>query len=116
MTGVLADRFPADLHLFRNYTAGEQLLQAQGGNAFTPTHPPEQQLVWRAARASGAAPSYFRLVFGNKPPIVRHSPSFMWIIFVLVFFSCMMKQTLGKLRVVFSFLFLLSENLKNLYL
>lgn len=60
VTGVLADRFPADLHLFRNYTSGEHLLQAHGGNAFTPTPPPEQQLVWRAARASGAAPSYFR--------------------------------------------------------
>lgn len=62
VTGVLADRFPADLHLFRNYTSGEHLLQAHGGNAFTPTPPPEQQLVWRAARASGAAPSYFRFV------------------------------------------------------
>ncbi|XP_045582087.1 85/88 kDa calcium-independent phospholipase A2 [Procambarus clarkii] len=60
VTGVLADRSPADLHLFRNYVSGEKLLEAQEGAAFTPTKPPHQQLVWHAARASGAAPSYFR--------------------------------------------------------
>ncbi|XP_076038338.1 calcium-independent phospholipase A2 VIA [Oratosquilla oratoria] len=60
VTGVLADRFPADLHLFRNYESGEQILQATEGNGFVPTSSPDQQLVWRAARASGAAPSYFR--------------------------------------------------------
>lgn len=60
VTGVLADRSPADLHLFRNYISGEQLLQSYEGSAFAPTRPSNQQLVWHAARASGAAPSYFR--------------------------------------------------------
>lgn len=92
VTGVLADRFPADLHLFRNYTSGEHLLRAQGGNAFAPTPPPDQQLVWRAARASGAAPSYFRFVFfvldyeglycTKTPHNLEFSP-FMWCFFVL---------------------------------
>lgn len=31
-------------------------------NRRVPPPPPEDQLVWRAARATGAAPSYFRLV------------------------------------------------------
>ncbi|XP_042212356.1 85/88 kDa calcium-independent phospholipase A2-like isoform X2 [Homarus americanus] len=60
VTGVLADRSPADLHLFRNYVSGEQMLQSHGGNVFIPVKSPDEQLVWKAARASGAAPSYFR--------------------------------------------------------
>ncbi|XP_068230482.1 85/88 kDa calcium-independent phospholipase A2 [Palaemon carinicauda] len=60
VTGVLADRFPADLHLFRNYISGESLLHAEGASVFTATKTPDQQRVWHAARASGAAPSYFR--------------------------------------------------------
>ncbi|KAK3863829.1 hypothetical protein Pcinc_030432 [Petrolisthes cinctipes] len=60
VTGVLADRSPADLHLFRNYTSGEELIMGQGDGAFKPTPKHDQQLVWQAARASGAAPSYFR--------------------------------------------------------
>ncbi|KAA0192445.1 hypothetical protein HAZT_HAZT007902 [Hyalella azteca] len=77
VTGVLADRYPADLHLFRNYDSGEQLLRTHrplmspdnvvatspsgvGPRSFVATQPPSQQLVWEAARASGAAPSYFR--------------------------------------------------------
>ncbi|XP_071512455.1 85/88 kDa calcium-independent phospholipase A2 isoform X2 [Panulirus ornatus] len=64
VTGVLADRSPADLHLFRNYVSGELLLQAEGCSAFLPSKPPDEQLVWQAARASGAAPSYFR-AFGR---------------------------------------------------
>lgn len=64
VTGVLADRSPADLHLFRNYSSGEEMLQNRSGGSFPPTKPPNEQLVWRAGRASGAAPSYFR-AFGR---------------------------------------------------
>ncbi|KAF2368937.1 Patatin-like phospholipase domain [Trinorchestia longiramus] len=77
VTGVLADRYPADLHLFRNYEGGEELLRRHqplpsppnvvavsptsgGPRAFVPTQSASQQRVWEAARASGAAPSYFR--------------------------------------------------------
>ncbi|KAL7635672.1 UNVERIFIED_CONTAM: hypothetical protein RMT77_013489 [Armadillidium vulgare] len=63
VTGVLADRFPADLHLFRNYEGGEELLHTRNGVSdapvFEPTKSPNEQLVWEAARCSGAAPSYF---------------------------------------------------------
>lgn len=62
VTGVLADRSPADLHLFRNYVSGEEMLGNRSGGVFNTTKPPHEQCVWRAARASGAAPSYFRLV------------------------------------------------------
>ncbi|XP_045127490.1 85/88 kDa calcium-independent phospholipase A2-like isoform X2 [Portunus trituberculatus] len=64
VTGVLADRSPADLHLFRNYLSGEEMLGNQSGGSFASTKTPQEQLVWRAARASGAAPSYFR-AFGR---------------------------------------------------
>ena len=64
VTGVLADRFPADLHLFRNYPSGEDLLKVYKDMLdvpiFDPTADPENQLIWEAARASGAAPSYFK--------------------------------------------------------
>lgn len=60
VTGVLADRHPADLHLFRNYASPLQILGIQGESQFHPTLPPEEQLMWRAGRASGAAPTYFR--------------------------------------------------------
>lgn len=64
VTGVLADRSPADLHLFRNYVSGEEMLGNRSGGVFNTTKSPHEQCVWRAARASGAAPSYFR-AFGR---------------------------------------------------
>uniref|UniRef100_A0A7M4G3M7 phospholipase A2 n=1 Tax=Crocodylus porosus TaxID=8502 RepID=A0A7M4G3M7_CROPO len=62
VTGTLCDRQPAELHLFRNYQAPETRI---GPNykttaSFKPLTKPEDQLVWRAARCSGAAPTYFR--------------------------------------------------------
>ncbi|XP_014669568.1 PREDICTED: 85/88 kDa calcium-independent phospholipase A2-like isoform X2 [Priapulus caudatus] len=69
VTAVLADRHPADLHLFRNYAVpGEELLRQQTGGkvgqvkaaAFTAPPCYTQQLVWQAARASGAAPTFFK--------------------------------------------------------
>nr|XP_031527588.1 85/88 kDa calcium-independent phospholipase A2 isoform X3 [Vicugna pacos] len=62
LTGTLSDRQPAELHLFRNYEAPECVREPrfnQNVNLKPPTHPSEQ-LVWRAARSSGAAPTYFR--------------------------------------------------------
>ncbi|XP_065217015.1 85/88 kDa calcium-independent phospholipase A2-like [Planococcus citri] len=63
ITALLADNKPADMHMFRSYTppcdiAFPQKIQPNG---FPPLPPPEEQLVWKAARASGAAPSYFRM-------------------------------------------------------
>ncbi|XP_006890272.1 PREDICTED: 85/88 kDa calcium-independent phospholipase A2 [Elephantulus edwardii] len=62
LTGTLSDRQPAELHLFRNYDAPESVREprfSQNANLKPPTLPGEQ-LVWRAARSSGAAPTYFR--------------------------------------------------------
>ncbi|XP_031836484.1 calcium-independent phospholipase A2 VIA [Nomia melanderi] len=64
ITGVLADKKPVDLHLFRNYDSPSALLKVkEGSTSFTPASPTEQ-LMWHAARATGAAPSYFR-AFGK---------------------------------------------------
>ncbi|XP_074647168.1 85/88 kDa calcium-independent phospholipase A2-like [Tubulanus polymorphus] len=81
VTGVLGDRHPADLHLFRNYEPPLLAYDQQAGMAtninFAPITLPKgksndnlklctmkiidsDQLVWRAARCSGAAPTYFR--------------------------------------------------------
>ncbi|XP_074127821.1 85/88 kDa calcium-independent phospholipase A2 isoform X6 [Sminthopsis crassicaudata] len=62
LTGTLSDRQPAELHLFRNYDAPETRNEprfAQNPN-LPPLTQPQDQLVWRAARSSGAAPTYFR--------------------------------------------------------
>ncbi|XP_068607597.1 85/88 kDa calcium-independent phospholipase A2 [Brachionichthys hirsutus] len=88
VTSVLADRHPGELHIFRNYE--HPSLHREPPYATTATFKPltipqgwededvlvvgcteerprkrrkvtdEEQLVWRAARSSGAAPSYFR--------------------------------------------------------
>ncbi|KAI8040718.1 hypothetical protein M5D96_006661 [Drosophila gunungcola] len=66
VTGVMADRKPVDLHLFRNYTSASDILGivTSINNRRIPPPLPQEQLVWRAARATGAAPSYFR-AFGR---------------------------------------------------
>ncbi|XP_052068311.1 85/88 kDa calcium-independent phospholipase A2-like [Mytilus californianus] len=61
VTGVLADRHPSQLHFFRTYHPTLQTYEDE-------THPkdrvrpppPHEQLVWEAARSSGAAPTYFK--------------------------------------------------------
>ncbi|KAM9770759.1 85/88 kDa calcium-independent phospholipase A2 isoform 1-T1 [Menidia menidia] len=62
VTSVLADRHPGELHIFRNYDPPS--LQREPPYAttatFKPLTIPQEQLVWRAARSSGAAPTYFR--------------------------------------------------------
>uniref|UniRef100_A0A3Q3WIQ6 phospholipase A2 n=1 Tax=Mola mola TaxID=94237 RepID=A0A3Q3WIQ6_MOLML len=88
VTSVLADRHPGELHIFRNYDPPS--VHREPAYATTATFKPltipqgwededvlivgyteepprkrrkvtdEEQLVWRAARSSGAAPTYFR--------------------------------------------------------
>ncbi|XP_055993550.1 85/88 kDa calcium-independent phospholipase A2 isoform X1 [Sorex fumeus] len=62
LTGTLSDRQPAELHLFRNYEAPETAREPRYNQNvhLKPTTHPSDQLVWRAARSSGAAPTYFR--------------------------------------------------------
>lgn len=60
VTGVLADRMPAELHLFRNYDIPGKDEEVKPKNNSQPLPRPNDQLVWRAARSSGAAPTYFR--------------------------------------------------------
>ncbi|XP_046659863.1 85/88 kDa calcium-independent phospholipase A2 isoform X3 [Homalodisca vitripennis] len=65
ITGVLSDRKPVELHLFRNYLSPSELVdptEPSGEYAAPPSM--QEQLLWKAARASGAAPSYFR-AFGR---------------------------------------------------
>uniref|UniRef100_A0A3P9LZW9 phospholipase A2 n=1 Tax=Oryzias latipes TaxID=8090 RepID=A0A3P9LZW9_ORYLA len=62
VTSVLADRHPGELHIFRNYdppSIQKEPSYATTAN-FKPLTIPQEQLVWRAARSSGAAPTYFR--------------------------------------------------------
>ncbi|XP_066291768.1 85/88 kDa calcium-independent phospholipase A2-like isoform X3 [Branchiostoma lanceolatum] len=61
VTGVMGDRNPACLHLFRNYSPPDLPKHPENTKCiFQPVTLPSEQLVWRAARSSGAAPSYFR--------------------------------------------------------
>jgi calcium-independent phospholipase A2 len=64
VTGLLADRKPVDLHIFRNYTSPSDMINLDQPCDYPPPPPPHEQLAWKAARASGAAPSYFRM-FGR---------------------------------------------------
>ncbi|KAM9324078.1 85/88 kDa calcium-independent phospholipase A2 [Gastrophryne carolinensis] len=77
VTSTMSDRHPAELHLFRNYDPPESCRDPSFKSVatFRPVTKPEgeegeeneslelswkDQLVWRAARSSGAAPTYFR--------------------------------------------------------
>ncbi|XP_004675721.1 PREDICTED: 85/88 kDa calcium-independent phospholipase A2 isoform X3 [Condylura cristata] len=62
LTGTLSDRQPAELHLFRNYEAPQPTREPRFSQNINlkPLTQPSEQLVWRAARSSGAAPTYFR--------------------------------------------------------
>lgn len=62
ITGVLADRKPVELHLFRNYDSPSNILQVEHNGPYDLPAPPEEQLLWHVGRATGAAPSYFRRV------------------------------------------------------
>ncbi|XP_071359714.1 85/88 kDa calcium-independent phospholipase A2 isoform X2 [Trachinotus anak] len=62
VTSVLADRHPGELHIFRNYNPPSVHREPPYATTatFKPITIPQEQLVWRAARSSGAAPTYFR--------------------------------------------------------
>ncbi|XP_072527538.1 85/88 kDa calcium-independent phospholipase A2 isoform X2 [Salminus brasiliensis] len=62
VTSVLADRHPGELHIFRNYAPPTLTRDPPYASTatFQPLTVPEEQVVWRAARSSGAAPTYFR--------------------------------------------------------
>lgn len=61
VSGVLADRRPASLHFFRNFDVPDDHDEATHAKSPFPAPPkPSDQLVWRAARGTGAAPSFFR--------------------------------------------------------
>uniref|UniRef100_A0A3Q3WQJ9 phospholipase A2 n=1 Tax=Mola mola TaxID=94237 RepID=A0A3Q3WQJ9_MOLML len=62
VTSVLADRHPGELHIFRNYDPPSVHREPAYATTatFKPLTIPQEQLVWRAARSSGAAPTYFR--------------------------------------------------------
>ncbi|XP_042248253.1 85/88 kDa calcium-independent phospholipase A2-like [Thunnus maccoyii] len=62
VTSVLADRHPGELHIFRNYDPPSVHREPPYATTatFEPLTVPQEQLVWRAARSSGAAPTYFR--------------------------------------------------------
>ncbi|XP_014824496.1 PREDICTED: 85/88 kDa calcium-independent phospholipase A2 isoform X2 [Poecilia mexicana] len=62
VTSVLADRHPGELHIFRNYDPPSVRREPSYTTTatFKPLTIPQEQLVWRAARSSGAAPTYFR--------------------------------------------------------
>ncbi|XP_035986595.1 85/88 kDa calcium-independent phospholipase A2-like [Fundulus heteroclitus] len=82
VTSVLADRHPGELHIFRNYNPPSLKREPaySTSTTFKSLTIPQEQLVWRAARSSGAAPTYFRpmgrfldggLLANN--PTLRHS-------------------------------------------
>lgn len=60
ITGVLADRKPVELHLFRNYECPSDILGIEHDSDYELPPPPEEQLLWHVGRATGAAPTYFR--------------------------------------------------------
>lgn len=66
VTAVLVDRFPTELYLFRNYEHTLSIrTEFKGPNEKSePMKPPQEQLLWKCARSSGAAPTYFR-TFGH---------------------------------------------------
>lgn len=61
LTATVADKFPADLHLFRNYKSPHEIMGSSHISLSLPESPkPDDMLLWFAGRSSGAAPTYFR--------------------------------------------------------
>lgn len=58
--GVLADRKPVELHMFRNYQNASNILDVNHDIPYELPAAPEEQLLWHVGRATGAAPTYFR--------------------------------------------------------
>jgi len=57
ITTAIANSRPADFHFFRNYLSPSVIL----GEQDCCSRGPEDLYVWEVAKATGAAPSYFRL-------------------------------------------------------
>ncbi|CAH1987400.1 unnamed protein product [Acanthoscelides obtectus] len=60
VTGVLVDRKPVELHLFRTYASPNDILEVVHDSPYELPPPPDKQFVWEVGRATGAAPTYFR--------------------------------------------------------
>ena len=61
LTATVADKFPAELHLFRNYKSPNDIMGSSHIHLTLPVSPrAEDMLLWIAGRSSGAAPTYFR--------------------------------------------------------
>lgn len=62
MTTTVGDRTPPDMQLIRNYTSPQDMLGIGDFDNpdITPASVTPDFLVWRAAKATGAAPSFFR--------------------------------------------------------
>ncbi|KOC68741.1 85 kDa calcium-independent phospholipase A2 [Habropoda laboriosa] len=60
ITAVLAEKMPIDLYIFRNYDAPSVILNIPKSSMSAAPSPPNEEFLWHAARATGAAPSYFR--------------------------------------------------------
>uniref|UniRef100_A0A8C5Q2G3 phospholipase A2 n=1 Tax=Leptobrachium leishanense TaxID=445787 RepID=A0A8C5Q2G3_9ANUR len=99
VTSTLSDRHPAELHLFRNYdppeTGRDPPFKSVG--SLQPLTKPEEQLVWRAARSSGAAPTYFRpmgrFLDGG---LLSNNPTLDAMAEIHEYNSCMKKQGKGE--------------------
>ena len=62
VAAVAGNVTPLDLHFFRSYPSPEDTLLPNQTNVHSN---PENQLIWEAARASSAAPTYFRFQINN---------------------------------------------------
>ncbi|XP_054159621.1 85/88 kDa calcium-independent phospholipase A2-like [Oppia nitens] len=61
INATLIDRMPAKLHIFRSYESPEEVMGLSEPVSNFKKYPNcKQQVAWRACRASGAAPTYFR--------------------------------------------------------
>lgn len=62
IAATLVDRQPVDLHFFRNYPSPSNILEQipTTGTRWPDPDPAPLQKLWEAARATGAAPTYFK--------------------------------------------------------
>ncbi|KAK6645499.1 hypothetical protein RUM43_001776 [Polyplax serrata] len=60
ITSTLVDRLPVDLHLFRNYQSPSEILSIPHCEPFLKPPLASEHFLWQTARATGAAPTYFR--------------------------------------------------------
>lgn len=99
ITAVLADRHPSDLHLFRNYQDAASMLNIEHNSEFQAPAGPSEQLLWKVARATSAAPTYFsasgRFLDGG---IIANNPTLDAL--TEIFEHQLALRTLGRVREV----------------